>query len=289
MKIGFIGLGIMGGRMAANLLKNGADLTIYNRTKAKASGLLEEGAKWAEDLSNMSEMDIVFTMLAHPEAVTEMAIGANGFLNHLRPGKIWVDCSTVNPSFSRMMADEAAARNIKFIDAPVAGTKPQAQNGELVFITGGNAEDIETCRPFFEMMGSRVAHMGENGKGASLKVVVNLMLAQTMAAFAESVALGESLGISQEVLFNTLMGGPVVPPFVASKRDMMTNNVYEDPQFPLRWMQKDVQMAAVSAYETGISMPIANVTKEIYQMATQAGFGDQDFSAIYSFLKGKNG
>ena len=182
------------------------------------------------------------------------------------------------------MAAEAQARGIRFVDAPVAGTKPQAQNGELVFIAGGSAEDIEACKPYFELMGSRTAHVGENGKGTSLKVVVNLMLAQSMAAFAEAAALGQALGISQEILFNTLMGGPVVAPFVTSKREMMTNHAYDDPQFPLRWMQKDVQMAAVSAYEAGVAMPIGNVTKEIFQLAVQAGYGDKDFSAIYEFL-----
>ena len=287
MKVGFIGLGIMGSRMAMNLLNAGVDLTVHNRTKEKAADLLDNGAKWADSMADFSEHDVIFTMLAHPEAVTSTAVGADGFLNHLKPGKIWVDCSTVNPSFTQQMAAEARARNIRFVDAPVAGTKPQAQNGELIFICGGNADDIETCTPFFEAMGSRVAHVGENSKGTSLKVVVNLMLAQSMAAFAEAITLGESLGISQDVLFNTLMGGPVVAPFVASKREMMANNQYDDPQFPLRWMQKDVQMAAVSAYETGTAMPIANATKEIFQMAIQAGYGDKDFSAIYSFMSAK--
>ncbi|MEM9774552.1 MAG: NAD(P)-binding domain-containing protein, partial [Chloroflexota bacterium] len=101
MKIGFIGLGIMGSRMAINLLKSGVDLTVHNRTKEKAADLLDTGAKWADSMADFGDRDVIFTMLAHPEAVTDSAVGANGFLNHLKPEKIWVDCSTVNPSFTR--------------------------------------------------------------------------------------------------------------------------------------------------------------------------------------------
>ena len=284
MTIGFIGLGIMGSRMAANLLKGEIDLKIHNRTKAKAEQLIKQGGKWVDSLSGMQDADIVFTMLAHPEAVQETALGEDGFLNQLQAGALWVDCSTVNPSFTRAMAAEAAKRGIKFVDAPVAGTKPQAQNGELVFLAGGAAEDIEACQPYFDRMGSRTAHVGENGMGTSLKVVVNLMLAQSMAAFAEVVSLGEGLGLSQQLLFNVLMGGPVVAPFVTTKREMLENQAYDDPQFPLAWMHKDVHMAAVSAYEVGVPLTLGNSTKELFQQAIVSGHGEKDFSAIYEFL-----
>ena len=153
MKIGFVGLGIMGSRMASNLLDSGVELIIHNRSKNKASELLEKGAAWADSLAAMKEVDILFSMLAHPQAVTDMAIGADGFLNHLKPNTLWVDCSTVNPSFTRNMAAEAEARSIRFLEAPVAGTKPQAQNGQLVFFVGGDAKDLEATKPYFEMMG----------------------------------------------------------------------------------------------------------------------------------------
>ena len=225
-------------------------------------------------------------MLAHPEAVVSQAVGVDGFLNHLKPGKLWVDCSTVNPSFSREMAAEARARNIQFLDAPVAGTKPQAQNAELVFFVGGESSSLTGCKPYFDLMGHKVVHVGEHGMGTALKVVINLMLASSMASFAEAMVLGEGLGLSQETLFNTLLGGPVAAPFLAMKREKMAQADYE-PDFSLRWMQKDMQMATIAAYNADTAVPIANVTKEIYRLAMQDGLGALDFSAIYQYL-GRN-
>ena len=287
MEIGFVGLGIMGSRMASNLLAGGIELVIHNRTREKATPLLEKGAVWVERLNDMADVDIVFTMLAHPEAVESVAVGTNGFLNHLQPGKLWVDCSTVNPGFSREMAAEAQARSIQFLDAPVAGTKPQAQNAELVFFVGGESSSLAVCKPYFDLMGKKVVHVGGHGMGTALKVVINVMLASSMATFAEGMVLGQALGLSQETLFNILLGGPVAAPYLATKREKMAQADYE-PEFPLRWMQKDMQMAAIAAHEAGVAIPVANVSKEIYRLAMQDGLGTQDFSAIYRFLSRSN-
>lgn len=283
MKIGFIGLGIMGSRMAANLLQGDVELVVYNRTKDKATALLEQGAAWAENLSDMATVDIVFTMLAHPEAVAATALGPNGFLEQLPAGKLWVDCSTGNPGFAREMAAAAQARETRFLDAPVAGTKPQAQDGALVFFVGGDSSSVAEVDPYFKLMGQKVIHVGDHGMGAALKVVVNNMLGASMAVFAESMALGQAMGLSQETLLNTLVGGPVAPPFLASKRPKIEQDDY-DPQFPLRWMQKDMHMVSMAAYEAGVPMPISNTTKELYHLAIRDGLGEQDFAAIYKFV-----
>ena len=284
MKIGFIGLGIMGSRMATNLQKNGRQLIVHNRSREKAQTLLENGADWADSPAAVAaDADLLFTMLAHPEAVRESALGAAGFLDHLSPGSLWVDCSTVNPSFSREMAAEAAQRQIRFVDAPVAGSKDAAADAHLRFIAGGAADDVAACQSMFDEMGQGVVHVGGPGMGTALKVVVNYLLAASMAAFAEGMALAQAQGLSQEMLFKVLLGGPVVAPFVSGKQAKMTSGDYE-PDFPLRWMQKDLQMTAVTAYEAGVPMPLGNIAKEMYQQAIQNGWGDSDFSAIYEFL-----
>ena len=284
MKVGFIGLGIMGSRMAANLQKAGHQLVVFNRSAEKAAPLIKEGARWAETPAAVAEqVEVLFTMLAHPDAVKEMALGADGFLDRLRPNTLWVDCSTVNPSFSRQMAEEARSRGIRFLDAPVTGTKGPAAKGELVFWVGGPEVDVQACRPLFDVMGRRVVHGGGYGMGTSLKMVVNVLLAEAMVAFSEGMALGQSLGISQATLFEVLLGGPVVAPFVANKRENIERGEYE-AEFPLRWIQKDLHLAAVTAYEQGVAMPMANIAKEIYQQAIGSGLGDRDFSAIYEFL-----
>jgi 3-hydroxyisobutyrate dehydrogenase-like beta-hydroxyacid dehydrogenase len=285
MKIGFIGLGIMGVRMAANLQKAGYDLVVHNRTKAKADELVANGAVWADTPADAAEdVDILVTVLAHPEAVKEAALGEDGFLEVMPIDAVWMDSSTVNPSFSREMAAAAEVEGVHLVDAPVAGSKDAAAAGSLIFITGGSSEVIEKCRPLMDVMGQNVMHMGEAvGTGTSTKVLFNALLAQSMLAFAEGLALGEAMGIDRDKLMDMLIGGPVVAPFVAGKRPFIEADDY-DPHFPLKWMRKDLQLATQTGYEVGAPMPSANAAKEVYALAVKHGLGDLDFSAIYKFL-----
>ena len=284
MKIGFIGLGIMGSRMAANLQKAGFELVVHNRTKAKADALLAGGATWAESPAEVGrQVTLLFTMLGDPDAVQSNALGEDGFLDSLPAGSLWVDCSTVNPSFTRTMASHAAERNLRFLDAPVAGTKQPAESGELLFLVGGDAADIETARPCFEAMGRAVQHVGGHAAGTSIKMVVNKLLAEAMLSFAEALTLGESLGISREVLLGMVPNSAVAAPFLKSKSAKIAAADFE-ADFPLQWMQKDLQLAATTAYEQGVSMPLTNAAKEIYALARQKGHATEDFSAIYRFI-----
>ena len=284
MKIGFVGLGLMGSRMAGNLLKKGNDLLVYNRTKAKAQPLIEGGARLVQSPAEMGDkVNLIFTMLSGPDAVAAAALGEEGFLNHLEKNSIWVDCSTVNPSFTKHCADKAGSRYIRFIDAPVAGTIIPAEKGELTFFAGGNKNDVEEVRPLLEAMGKKIIYMGENGKGTGIKMVVNLLLGQAMLAFSEGVALGEALGISKEEILNILVGGPVTAPFLAGKRNKIENGNYE-PEFPLQWMYKDLQLAAVTGYENNVALPATNAVKEIFSLAVKYGLGEKDFSAVFEFI-----
>jgi 3-hydroxyisobutyrate dehydrogenase-like beta-hydroxyacid dehydrogenase len=285
--IGFIGLGIMGSRMVENLLDNGYELIVHNRTSDKAQLLINKGAKWAESPKDVArQADIVFTMLANPQVVETVAIGEEGFLNELTEGKLWVDCSTVDPTFTRKMAKEALNRHIRFLDAPVAGSKIPAEKGELVFLVGGNKEDLEEVRPMMNAMGKAILYQGENGKGTSMKIVINLMLGQTMAAFAEAVNLGQAMGLDKETVLNTLLNGPTTAPFLDGKKEKILLNDFE-AEFPLEHMQKDMQLVSQSAYENNVALPITNVTKEIYALAMQQGLSKEDFSAIYKFLSAR--
>jgi len=285
MKIGFIGLGIMGSRMAANVQKHGHSLVVFNRTREKAEPLMAEGAEWEDSPAALAlRVEVIFTMLAHPDAVEEAALGEDGFLRYPQPGQMWIDCSTVNPAFSRKMAAESKARGVRFLGAPVTGSKGQAEQAKLTFWVGGETSDLETCRPLLECMGNRIVHCGGPGTGASLKMVMNQLLGTAMAAFAEGLVLGESLGLSRDVLFDALLGGPAAAPFLALKRERIENGNYEPADFPLRWLQKDLHLAAVSAYEASAAMPLTNAAKELYRLAIRDGRGSEDFSAIYDYL-----
>lgn len=287
MKITFIGLGIMGSRMAANLLKGGADLTVYNRSTPPTEALGAAGAKVATSLSAaVAEADIVFSMLSTPEVVRTCFMEAAGALHQMKKNALWVDCSTVNPSFSREAAAAAEAAGIRFMDAPVAGTKPHAENAELVFFVGAEADVLEAVNPLLDQMGKKVLHIGPTGQGASFKMLVNIMLAQSMVIFSESVLLGERMGIDKDFLLQTLPNLVVAAPFTKFKAEMIRQSDYE-VQFPLEWMHKDLHLAALTAYELQQPLYLANLTKELFAEANHKGMGRLDFAAIHDYLERK--
>ena len=285
MKITFIGLGIMGSRMASNLIQHGADLTVYNRSKEAVKLLVDQGAKTAETIQEaVKEADLVFSMLSTPEVVQAIFFGVEGALASMKEGALWIDCTTVNPSFTAAAATEAGRYNIDFMDAPVAGTKPHAEKAELAFFVGGKADQLDKVRPYLEQMGNRVMHTGEMGKGAAFKMLVNIMLAQSMLIFSEATLLGERMGFSKDFLLNTLPNLVVSAPFTKFKAEMVRQDNFE-VQFPLEWMHKDLHLAAVTAYELNHPLYLANLTKEVFAEARRKGFGRLDFAGIHRFLE----
>ena len=285
MKIAFIGLGIMGSRMAANLLKNGVEVTVYNRSKAPMEALAKQGAHTADSpAAAVKDADIVFSMLSTPEVVEAVFFGENGALKVMKEDAIWADCTTVNPSFSLRANRAAEKAEVRFADTPVAGTKPHAENAELVFFVGAETADLEEMKPFLDYMGKKVLHIGEVGKGASFKMLVNIMLAQSMLIFSESVILGEKMGISRDFLLNALPNLVVSAPFTKFKAEMVRSGDYE-VQFPLEWMHKDLHLAAVTAYELNQPLYLANVAKELFAEANKSGLSRLDFAAIHKFLE----
>lgn len=288
MKIGFIGLGIMGSRMAANLQKKGHELVVHNRTKDKAQPLLDAGASWAETPAELAKhVNIVFTMLSKPDAVAEVALlGRHSFLDTLLPQSLWVDCTTVNPAFSRLLADEARSRKIRFLDAPVAGSKGPAEQGQLLFYVGGDAKDVESVRPLLECMGKAVHHIGVHGMGSGMNMVNNIMLGQAMTAFCEALTFGESLGLTTKTMFDTLASSPVTAPFLLFKRKKFEENDFS-VEFPLEWMHKDLHLAAETAFETGAVLPAMSAAKELFGLAMRQGMGGEDFSAVYKVVSAR--
>jgi 3-hydroxyisobutyrate dehydrogenase-like beta-hydroxyacid dehydrogenase len=240
-RIGFIGLGIMGSRIAANLQKAGYLRAVFNRTRNKADALISAGAEWADTPAALAKRaEIILTMLAHPGAVEDAALGKDGFLDGLAPGRFWVDCSTVNPSFTRKMAEQCRARGVRFMDAPVSGSKGAAEQAKLIIWAGGAASDLEMVRPMLECVGSRVVHCGDTGMGTSMKMVMNQLLGTAMAAFGEGLVLGESLGLPRKLLLDCILSSPLAAPFLALKRERIETDNFSPAEFPLRWQHKDM-------------------------------------------------
>jgi 3-hydroxyisobutyrate dehydrogenase-like beta-hydroxyacid dehydrogenase len=284
LTVGFIGLGIMGNRMAANLQTHNYSLVVFNRTQKKAEPLLRKGATWGSSAEGVAvEADVLFTMLANPEAVEAAALGAEGFLRALHAGSIWVNTSTVNPSFARRMATQARAHGVRYLDAPVAGSKDAAAGAELVFMVGGDIADLEACRPLLSCMSKRIVYVGGHGLGSALKMVNNLLGAVAMAGFAEGAALGQALGVPSQIIFDELLSSPMLAPVVAAKRTKFERGDYE-PDFSMRWMHKDLHLASVSGYEAEVSLPVVNIAKESYAQAMREGYADRDYGAIYAFF-----
>ncbi len=284
MKVAFIGLGIMGSRMAQNLLSAGHELVVHNRTHSKAEGLLSNGAVFAEAPPIAAQgADVLITMLAEPATVNAVARGEHGFLNSLSHDTVWMDCSTVDPAFAREIAAECKQRGLRFLETPVSGTRVHAEEGALKFSVGGDKTDLEVVRPLMEIMGSQIDYLGPCGSASSMKLVLNHMMACSVTAFAESAVLGQALGIDRDMLFDQITGSVVAAPFLVTEKEKMKGMEFEI-DFPLNLMTKDMTLISQAAYDVGVVMPIANCVKESYQLAEEHGYGDDDYTAIYKFL-----
>jgi len=280
--LGFIGLGIMGQPMALNLIKAGHQVVVHNRTREKEEPLAAVGAKRAATPAEVGrQAQVVFTMLANPHAVEYTAIGPNGLLESMLDWEsaLWVDCSTVDPGFALSMAWEAAKRGVNHLDAPVMGSRSPAQQGKLNFLVGGGVESLAWSTPLLQAMGQSILHVGPHGMGSALKMVMNSLLAQSMAALGEALALGEGMGLSRAFLLEHLLDGPFVPPYVATKKDKLVSNAFP-ADFPLKWMHKDLHLATRAAYQFGVPQPLLNAAKELYAQSCQQGRGELDFSAM---------
>jgi 3-hydroxyisobutyrate dehydrogenase/glyoxylate/succinic semialdehyde reductase len=286
MNVAFIGLGIMGSRMASNLLRHdGITLTVFNRSPEAMAPLKSAGARAAESPRGaVGGVEVVFTMLSAPEVVEKVAFGDEGFVDAMSEGALWVNCSTVNPSYTRECNGRARAAGLRFLDAPVAGTKAPAETGELTFLPGGESADVEQVRPLLEHMGQKILHVGPAGQGSAFKMLVNALLAQSMLVYSETALLGEKLGFSRDFLMDTLPNLPVTAPFLKGKAELIKSGDYE-AQFPLELMLKDLQLLDVTAYEQKQPLFLAGLAKSVFGQANSAGHGRDDFAAVFDYLQ----
>lgn len=270
----------MGSRMARRLLDAGHELRVYNRSaNSDLEALASKGATACESPAlAVAGCELIITMLSNPEAVEAVAQGETGLLSNATRGGVWMDCSTVDPEFSRDMAAEAERAGLQFLDCPVAGSKIPAENGELIFLMGGPAEALERVKPVVEVLSRKAVHCGENGSGSSMKLVVNFMLAQSVLAAAESVRLGKSLGLGESDLLDTLLATPVAAPILQGLRPRFEGKDTE-VHFPLKHMLKDLKLARQSLGNAAI-MPLLDAGIGIYE-ATLDENQDQDFSRVY--------
>jgi len=279
-KIGFIGLGTMGLPMAKNLLKNGYELIIFNRTKEKMNSLKHDGARIANSPREVAaQSDIVFTMLTADAAVEEVFLSENGIVNGAHPGLIVVDSSTISPATSKKVARELSRHEVQMLDAPVTGSEPQAIEGILTFMVGGNKNIFEKCMHLFLAMGKNAYYMGENGKGSYTKLANNTMSAINLLSFSEAITMATKAGIDPELFLKVVSGGGARSGMAENKGPKVLSRDFK-PHFMTELIHKDLGLATDVAKELEISTPVLALVKEIFQIAKARGYGAEDMSSV---------
>ena len=285
-KFGFIGLGIMGSAMAANLVKAGFDITVWNRSQDKAAPLTALGAKLAATPREVIEAcPVTFAMLADPPAAEAVCFGSDGVLDGIGAGKGYVDMSTVDAATAQRIAAAVTARGGRYLEAPVSGSRKPAEEGSLIILCAGDRSLFDETTPALEKMGKKVLYLGKVGNGANMKLVVNMVMGGMMAAFSEGLALGERAGLDGAAILDILDSGAMANPMFRLKGGTMLQGAFATA-FPLKHMQKDLRLAIALGDRLALPLHTAAAANEEFKRARQLGFGDEDFSAIYKAVKG---
>ncbi|WP_274595113.1 NAD(P)-dependent oxidoreductase [Mariprofundus erugo] len=284
-RIGFIGLGIMGQAMAANILKAGFSLTVYNRSAERCMPLAEIGAHVAATPQAVADAsDVMILMLTGPEAVDAVLHGESGLLAGACKGKTVINMSTVPQSCSQQLNQQLQGRGITFVDAPVSGSKIPAQQGTLVILAGGAESAVQALEPLLLSMGSRVIYCGEAGCGSAMKLAINLLLGTMMEGLAEASHLAEASGLSSATFLQAVAAGPLACGLFRIKEEMIINGHYP-PQFPFRHMAKDMQFVQQAAADHGVSLPVGSLLAGMFDPNAPVALLDQDFAAVKRLLQ----
>jgi 3-hydroxyisobutyrate dehydrogenase-like beta-hydroxyacid dehydrogenase len=286
-RIGFIGLGIMGSRMAANLRRAGFEVTVYNRTAQTATDWVAEhgGRVAASPAALAAEVEILFTMVVDGPQVRELLLGPEGAAAGAAAGLLCVDCSTIGQAAALEIGSGLAAQGIRLLDAPVTGSLPGARDGTLLIMVGGDAGDLEQARPALDAMGTTVLHVGALGAGQAIKVINNAVAAANAATVAEALIAGKAAGVDLDALVAVMDGGAAGSKMLALKAQPMRTHDFT-PLFRLAHMIKDVELCLDAA-----TVPFESARRVLADMlaAQRAGLGDEDFAALVAAVEERCG
>lgn len=279
MEIGFVGLGVMGRYMAANLVRAGHLVTVYNRTPGRAEELMALGARVASSPREAAlGRDAVITIVTDDAAVRAVSEGPAGVLAGLAAGALLIDMSTVSPATARDVAKEALTIGAGYLDAPVTGGDVGARDGTLTIMAGGRVEDFDAAQPLLQAMGKRIVHIGEAGAGQTMKLVANLVSGLTLMVAAEGIALGLRLGLPLELLDEVLPNSSAQSFEVRKLLDRYSDDAWQ-PGFSVQNRLKDLRLAVEMAAAAGVEVPLAVPALGRYQAHAQAGAGELDESS----------
>lgn len=279
MRVAFLGLGIMGSRMSANLAKAGFDVIVWNRTRERADATALPVADTPAEAARGA--DVVITMVVDAPQVEEVLFGPEGAAGGMAEGTLAIDMTTVAPTASRSIAERLRERGVRFLDAPVTGSKPKAEDGTLTIIVGGEPADFGEARPLFEAMGETLVHVGPTGHGSMAKLLNNAVAAVNALALAQALAAGEEFGLDLEQLVAVMKAGSGNSAMLALKAEPMLEHEYET-LFKLAHMLKDVRHAIAAS---GDVFSLAAEAERVYAKADGDGRGDEDFGAVRESIR----
>lgn len=280
MRVAFLGLGIMGRPIASNLVKAGHEVAVWNRTPKEV-----EGARTASSPADAARnAEVIWMCVADTDAVESVLFGPQGVHESLTSGQIIMDSSTISPSATRRFAERVGANGVKYVDAPMTGSKIAAEGGTLLFIVGGEEAVIEQLKPLFAATGKKIFRMGETGKGQAAKLAMNLQIALIYEGFAEGLTLATKLGVDAATLVPLIEASMVRSGVVEYKAPFVLKRDFT-PNFPLRLMRKDLRLALEAAKEVRVKLPGLETVEEIYDMATEDGNADLDYAATLTLLE----
>jgi 3-hydroxyisobutyrate dehydrogenase-like beta-hydroxyacid dehydrogenase len=282
--LGFVGLGVMGGRVVQRLLVAGHTVTGYNRTQAKARWLLDLGMQWGATPRAVAQaVDVVFTMVSNTAALQAVMGCADGILAGLRPQAVVIDMSTVSPTASRELAAQVATRGAHMLDAPVSGSVITLEAGKLSIMVGGERAIYERVRPLLLDIGPKATYVGQNGLAVCMKIATNLSLAVQMLAFSEGVLLAEKSGIARQTAVEVLLNSVIASPMV-QYRGPFVLGLPEEAWFDVNMMQKDLLLALEMGRELDVPLPTTAVTNEMLTAARGLGLAREDFAVLFQVL-----
>ena len=281
-RVGFAGLGIMGGPMARNLREAGYDVAVYTRTAEKAERFAaEHGARAAATPAEAAEgADAFVTMVPDGPEVEQVLLGDQGAVAALPEDALVVDMSTISPTASRSIGERVAPRD--FIEAPVSGSKPKAEDGTLTIFAGGTPEAFERARPLFDVMGERIVHVGPLGHGQMAKLLTNTMGAVNAAVLAEAVRTAKAAGLDEDAFLEVAAGSAGASAMLNLKGRPMFEESWEPVLFKLEHMLKDVRHTLGEAEALGIELKLPALAEGFYARAAENGHGEEDFAAVYT-------
>ena len=288
-KIGFIGLGIMGGPMAANLVNAGYDVTGFARSSSSTERLEKAGAKPADSIAEaIAGADVVITMLPDSPEVDEVVLGEDGVLASAGPDLLLIDMSTIAPETSVAVAERAKESGVQVLDAPVSGGEPGAIEGSLSIMVGGDAETFEQARPILEHLGKTIVHVGGHGAGQTVKAANQLLVAGIIGLVSEAIVLLEASGVDGERGLEVLAGGLAGNTVLDRKAASMLAREFK-PGFRIDLHHKDMGIALATARTAGVSLPVTGVVAQLMAAARAAGHGSLDHSALLSVIEQLSG